>query len=107
MVDFSLSPEICDFQTRIRAFVAQRILPLEADPASFDAHENIAPDLLEKLRRQAKSEGLWALSLPKERGGQGLSFCCGEDASGIAFADEHLQKIARNSSLVKEGKKNV
>jgi hypothetical protein len=41
-VDFSLSPEIEDYRCRVRAFVEANILPLEADPASFDAHENIA-----------------------------------------------------------------
>ncbi len=84
MVDFSLSPEIRDLQVRIRAFVAERILPLEADPASFDAYENIAPDLLEKLRGEAKSQGLWALQMPKERGGQGLNM------AGLAVAYEEM-----------------
>ena len=84
MVDFSLSPEIRDLQLRIRAFVAERILPLEADPASFDAYENIAPDLLEKLRGEAKSQDLWALQMPKERGGQGLNM------AGLAVTYEEM-----------------
>jgi len=72
-MDFSLSPEVEDFRKRIRAFVEARLLPLESDPKSYDGHENIALDLLEKLRGEARKQGLWALSMPKPRGGQGLN----------------------------------
>ncbi|MCP5368618.1 MAG: acyl-CoA dehydrogenase family protein [Hyphomicrobiales bacterium] len=71
-MDFTLSPEIEDYRRRVRAFVAERILPLEADPASYDAHENIRLDLLDKVRARARAEGLWALSMPKARGGADL-----------------------------------
>lgn len=71
-MDFTLSPEIIDYQSRIRAFVRERLLPLEQDPAAYDEHENIRLDLLEKLRGEAKAQGLWALAMPRERGGQGL-----------------------------------
>ena len=72
-MDFTLSPEVEDFRKRIRAFVEKRMLPLEADPKSYDGHENIKLDLLEELRGAAKKQGLWALSMPKKRGGQGLN----------------------------------
>ena len=71
-MDFTLSPETEDFRKRIRAFVEKRLLPLETEPNSYDGHENIKLDLMEKLRGQAKKQGLWALSMPKQRGGQGL-----------------------------------
>jgi acyl-CoA dehydrogenase len=71
-VEFALSPEIDDFRRRYRAFVAENILPLEGDPASFDDHENIALPLLEQLRAKARSAGLWAPQMPKSLGGQGL-----------------------------------
>ncbi|MFQ3623917.1 MAG: acyl-CoA dehydrogenase family protein [Acetobacteraceae bacterium] len=72
-MDFSLPPEVEDIRVRIRRFVEDRLIPLESDPASYDAHENIAPDLLARMRGAAKSEGLWALQMPKSRGGGGLS----------------------------------
>lgn len=71
-MEFALSPEIDDFRRRYRAFVAENILPLEGDPASFDDHENIALPLLEQLRAKARSAGLWAPQMPKSLGGQGL-----------------------------------
>ncbi len=71
-MDFTLPPEIDDTRRRIRAFVEARIMPLEADPAAYDAHENIAAPQLERLRAEAKAEGLWALAMPPERGGRGF-----------------------------------
>jgi acyl-CoA dehydrogenase len=71
-MDFTLPPEIEDYRRRVRAFVEAHILPLEADPANFDAHENIAEPVLGRVRAQVKDAGLWSLSMPKERGGQGL-----------------------------------
>ena len=49
-MNFTLSPEVEDYRKRYRAFVAEHVLPLENDPESFDDHENIRLDLLEKLR---------------------------------------------------------
>jgi acyl-CoA dehydrogenase len=72
-MDFTLKPEVEDFRKRIRNFVETHVIPLETDPASYDKGENITEDLLQSLRSKAKSEGLWALSMPHERGGQGLN----------------------------------
>lgn len=72
VMDFTISPDIEEFRSRIAAFVEDRILPLEADPASYDAHENIRLDLADALRSQARTEGLWCLQLKPETGGQGL-----------------------------------
>ena len=72
-MDFSLSRHDEDYRARITAFVEQHVLPLEADTASYDAHENIRTDLLDTLRARAKAEGLWCLQLKKETGGQGLN----------------------------------
>ena len=71
-MDFALPAETEDLRQRIRAFVAAEILPLEADPEAYDDHENIRLDLLDALRAKARAEGLWALQMPKARGGPGL-----------------------------------
>jgi acyl-CoA dehydrogenase len=59
-------------------------MPLETDAAAYDAHENIAPEKLEALRAKAKAAGLWALQMPKARGGQGL------DVAGMAACYEEM-----------------
>jgi acyl-CoA dehydrogenase len=71
-MDFHLSREIADYRDRIARFVETHILPLEADRASYDAHENIRIDLADELRAKARAEGLWCLQLKPETGGRGL-----------------------------------
>ncbi len=71
-MDFTLSPEIDALRRRIRAFVEAHVLPLEADPAAWDAHENIAEAPLRATRAKARAEGLWCLQLAREHGGLGV-----------------------------------
>lgn len=72
-MNFSLPPEIDILRNKIRAFVDEEIIPLEADRANYDAHENIREDLLEMLRKKVKSAGLWAPQVPPEFGGLGVN----------------------------------
>ena len=72
-MDFSLPPDLDALRLRVRAFVRDHAIPLEADPANFDAHENIRLDRLETLRVHAKQAGLWAPQAPVAWGGMGLS----------------------------------
>ena len=72
-MDFSLPPEIESYRRRVRAFVADRIVPLESDSANFDPHENIDQEVLGRVRKEVKAAGLWAPQMPRERGGQGLA----------------------------------
>ena len=71
-MDFTLSPEIEDIRQRVRAFVEEHVLPLEADPQNFTEHENIPEARLAPVREKAKKAGLWAPQAPKEFGGMGL-----------------------------------
>jgi acyl-CoA dehydrogenase len=71
-MDFTLPPEIEDVRRRTRAFIASHVLPLEADQASFDAHENISLECLAGVQAKAKAAGLWSPQAPKEFGGMGL-----------------------------------
>jgi acyl-CoA dehydrogenase len=68
-MDFSQPPEFESLRRKVRGFVAAEIVPLEADPANYDAYENIRLDVLDGLRAKAKAAGLWAPQMPKARGG--------------------------------------
>lgn len=85
-MDFTISPRVEDFRRRIDHFVDTQILPLEADPASFDPHGNINLPLLDQMRAKAKAEGLWCLQLKPETGGQGL------DKRGMAVCYEAMNR---------------
>jgi len=85
-MDFTLDSRSEDFRRRVRAFVAREVLPLEEDPANYDAHENIRVDLLDAVRAKARAEGLWCLQLASEHGGQGL------DTVGMAACYEEMNR---------------
>ena len=72
-MDFRIPARVEDYRRRIAAFVEAELIPLEGDPASYDAHGNIALPLLAAMRAKAKAEGLWCLQLRPETGGAGLS----------------------------------
>ncbi|MDF0599598.1 acyl-CoA dehydrogenase family protein [Psychromarinibacter sp. C21-152] len=72
-MDFTIPPEVEAYRARIARFVADEILPAEAEPDAWDAHGNIAEPRLSELRARARAEGLWCLQLKPESGGQGLS----------------------------------
>ncbi|WP_160122906.1 acyl-CoA dehydrogenase family protein [Rhodovarius lipocyclicus] len=73
-MDFALPPELDAIRRRVRDFVQDRLIPLEAERASYDEHENISPALLKTLRAEVKSAGLWAMQSKKYRGGAELPF---------------------------------
>jgi acyl-CoA dehydrogenase len=87
---------------RLAAFVAEHVIPVEANPASFDEHENIRLELLETLRAKAKAAGLWALQMPVARGGGGLSVAamaeCYEEMGRAIFGP-----VAFNSAAPDDG----
>jgi acyl-CoA dehydrogenase len=85
-MDFTISPRVEDFRARIAAFVAERVLPVEADRTAWDDHGAIALDRLEPLRAQARAQGLWCLQLQPENGGQGLG------RVGMAVAYEEMNR---------------
>jgi acyl-CoA dehydrogenase len=85
-MDFTLPPELDDYRRRVRAFVEQEILPVEADRANWDEHENIGEAPLAALRAKVKVAGLWTLQLPKEVGGQGLPMV------GVAACYEEMNR---------------
>ena len=57
-MDFELVADVENLRAKVKNFVDSRIIPLESDPGSYDAHENIAPALLERMRAELQS-GDW------------------------------------------------
>lgn len=71
-MDFTLDTEVEEARKAVRSFVDKHLIPLESNPQSYDAHENINDALLAEMRAKAQAEGLWAFQMPKERGGRGF-----------------------------------
>lgn len=72
-MNFLLSSETETLRKRIRIFVDEEIIPLEADKTNYDVHENIREDILATLRDKVKSAGMWAPQVPREFGGLGIN----------------------------------
>ena len=105
-MDFTLPPEIEALRRKVRAFVEDHVIPLEAERANYDAHENIRLDVLKPLREKAKAEGLWAPQMPQSRGGLGLPM-----VGWAAFYEEANRSIfgplAFNCAAPDDGNMNV
>lgn len=72
-MDFSLPARIDDLRLKTRRFVADEVMPVEADRANWDEYGMIALEPLEALRAKAKAAGLWAPQMPVDRGGMELN----------------------------------
>lgn len=85
-MDFTIPPHVEALRARIVEFVARELIPLESDPAAYDAHENIALPVLAQMREKARAQGLWCLQLKPETGGGGL------DKQGMAVCYEAMNR---------------
>ncbi len=97
-MDFTLSPEIEDYRQRVRAFVAEHVMPLEDDFSLRDKHDMILEEALEPVRTRAKAEGLWCFQMPKKRGGQELGIvgmaACYEEMGRSLFGPVAFNSMA-------------
>lgn len=85
-MDFTLPADCEDYRAKVAAFVAEHILPLEADPENFSDHGNIPVPVLRALRQKVKAAGLWAPAVPRAHGGLGLPMV------GVAAAYEEMNR---------------
>ncbi|MEK6608275.1 MAG: acyl-CoA dehydrogenase family protein [Myxococcota bacterium] len=69
-MDFELSPELAEMRRKVRAFVDERVIPVEAAAIAEDREGRA--DSLTALQREARAAGLWTPHLPPEWGGLGL-----------------------------------
>jgi acyl-CoA dehydrogenase len=75
-VDFQLTPRAAELRERLLAFMDERVYPAEpvyaAQMAAAPSPHHHAP-IIEELKTEAKSRGLWNLFLPDETHGAGLT----------------------------------
>ena len=71
MIDFSLPPRLADLQARVRRFIAEQVIPLEADPRQGPHGPD--PGLRAELVELARRAELLAPHVAPEHGGLGLT----------------------------------
>jgi acyl-CoA dehydrogenase len=69
-MDFELPPHIEALRRDVRDFIDHEVIPLEADRANYDAHENLDETVLAGVRDKARERGLWCFQMPEDRGGR-------------------------------------
>lgn len=69
-MNFSLTEELADLESRTRTFMDEQVLPNEQQLVAEDREDT--DTLLRGLQEQARQAGLWTPHLPKDLGGLGL-----------------------------------
>ncbi|GII79938.1 acyl-CoA dehydrogenase [Sphaerisporangium rufum] len=90
-------PHVRPLRERVSAFVRDRIVPHED---TFDSGGRRARDLTERLGRQARTEGLWGLALPRDLGGAGLSLLEYAHVAEAEGASDHGPAVLGGSALL-------
>ncbi|MGO3896022.1 acyl-CoA dehydrogenase family protein [Brevibacterium aurantiacum] len=75
-MDFAPDEKTLDYQARLNAFMDEFVYPAESvyhQQRAESGDPNFHPPILEDLKREAKSQGLWNLFLPYEGWGAGLT----------------------------------
>ena len=87
-MDFLPSDTAVDFTQRMRAFLAEAVLPAEPVYEAWRAerrgtpHEWDTPPVLEDLKKEARSRGLWNLFLPDISGLSNLEYASVAEVTG-------------------------
>ncbi|MCX7319023.1 MAG: acyl-CoA/acyl-ACP dehydrogenase, partial [Hyphomicrobiales bacterium] len=83
MIDFSISSETEMLLESVRRFIKVELAPHEAE---VEEVQYVRPELAKELRAKAKNLGLFAMGMPAEFGGGGLSavdMCLCEEEFGF------------------------
>jgi acyl-CoA dehydrogenase len=71
VIDFAIPPDLEELLGRVRAYVAEEVLPAEAEIA--DPQDVLGSwDVVERLRDRARERGIYTPHLPEEYGGLGI-----------------------------------
>jgi acyl-CoA dehydrogenase len=80
------SPRARELQDQMASFMRERVLPAEAEYLAYRAQagpdSHVVPPVVEKLKEQARTEGLWNLFLPAESGLTQLEYAPIAELSG-------------------------
>jgi acyl-CoA dehydrogenase len=83
-VDFSLSPRAAEASENMWDFMRSHVFPAEAEWAAYlrehGPHEH--PPVMEELKREARSRGLWNLFLPRVSGLSNVEYASVAEISG-------------------------
>jgi acyl-CoA dehydrogenase len=109
-MDFGLSERCRNLQERLTSFMDERIYPAERsyrDQMAAAGDPNFHPPILEALKTEARSRGLWNLFHPHEQWGPGLRNAEYAPLAEIMGRSPHLAPEACNCSAPDTGNMEV
>ncbi len=109
-MDFELTDRCKDFQERLHAFMDERVYPAEAvyeEQMRASGHPNFHPPVLEELKAEASSRGLWNLFHPNPDEGPGLLNAEYAPLAEISGRSPHLAPEAMNCNAPDTGNMEV
>ncbi len=109
-MDFAYSPRVEELRGRLLEFMDSHIYPaepvyVEQMTAAGDPHHH--PQIIEDLKREARSRGLWNLFLPDPELGAGLSVLEYAPLAEITGRSPHLAPEALNCSAPDTGNMEI
>lgn len=84
-MDFALSPQAQDFRGRLQDFMASHVLPAEPVYEAWrrdHGHDHSLPPVVEELKAEARSRGLWNLFLPDVSGLSNVDYASLAEVTG-------------------------
>ncbi|MGL4306180.1 MAG: acyl-CoA dehydrogenase family protein [Mycobacteriaceae bacterium] len=83
-MDFAITPQAQDFSERMWDFMREKVFPAEKAYSQWRAEngEHDRPPILEELKSEAKSRGLWNLFLPSVSGLSNVDYASIAEISG-------------------------
>ncbi len=109
-MDFELTDRCKSFHERLQAFMDERVYPAEVvyeEQMTASGDPNHHPAVLEELKEEARSRGLWNLFHPHPEWGPGLANAEYAPLAEIMGRSPHLAPEATNSSAPDTGNMEV
>ncbi|MDH3306589.1 MAG: acyl-CoA dehydrogenase family protein [Acidimicrobiia bacterium] len=109
-MDFALSPRAAELSDRLNAFMDSHVYPAEAvyaEQMEASGDPSFHPQIVEDLKAEARSQGLWNLFLPSEEWGAGLSVLDYAPLAEITGRSPHLAPEALNCAAPDTGNMEI
>lgn len=109
-MDFALSPRAQELQAELLAFMDSHIYPAEpvyASQMEASGEPSFHPPIVEELKAEARSRGLWNLFLPDEEWGSGVSVLDYATLAEITGRSPNLAPEALNCSAPDTGNMEI
>jgi acyl-CoA dehydrogenase len=108
-MDFAYTPKVEDYRSRLLDFMNSHVYP--AEPVYRDQVDELGdyshPPIIEELKTEARSRGLWNLFLPDPEDGAGLSVLEYAPLAEISGRSIHLAPEAMNCSAPDTGNMEI